>query len=58
MTGSEFVLVEDHVGDAVDDGVLPLAVWADQLTLHDVGLPITNSTSRIIRCSFRSSSSF
>ena len=46
------MLVEYHVGDAVDNGVLPLAVGADQLAQDDMGLYVLSTTSSMIRCSF------
>jgi hypothetical protein len=36
--GSDFIFVEDHVGNSIDDGVFPFAVGTNQFALHDVGL--------------------
>jgi hypothetical protein len=50
---SNLVLVEDHIGDTVDDGVLSLAIGANQLSLDDVRLHGGGDTSRMMRCSLR-----
>lgn len=56
--GSDLVLVEDHIGDAVDDGVLSLAIGAHQLPLDDMCLHVGGGTSRMMRCNFLKFSSF
>lgn len=56
--GSDFIFVEDHVRDPVDDRVLSLTVGADEFSLDDMGLNLWRSTSRMILWSFRSYSSF
>jgi hypothetical protein len=38
IDGSHFGLVEYHIGDAIDDGVLPIAVGTDEPSLHDMCL--------------------
>ena len=56
--GSNFVFVEDHVGYSVHNGILSFTVRANKFAFHYMGLYKIATTSKIILCNFRSSSSF
>lgn len=58
IKSSNLILIEDHIGDAIDNRILSLTVGADELSLDDMGLHYQTTTSRMILCNFRRFYSF